>query len=216
MGVRLGKRYLKTLRKMGFRFMRLSDLIVLYPTSFVLYVDREPSSISYSLILANCVKNFIRMYITHNEFRDYVFKNKLKCDFMLVRVHNTSSNNVLDSLVSYIKLSDVEVIKLLERVPIFPRIYQLAQIQEYLLGKVIHGFVYKYHTSSEYPDYNLNVLDPYELEREQYLEIYQRYFDDNVDIISGVVAGGYPYGYRYLEELLHFSPTPQKGGRGVF
>ena len=182
MGVRLGKRYLKTLRKMGFRFMRLSDLIVLYPTSFVIYMDREPSSISYNMILANCVKNFIRMYITHNEFRDYVFKNKLKCDFLLVRVHNTSGGHVYDSLVSYIKLDNTEVIKLLERVPIFPRIYQLVQIQEYLLGKVIHGFVYKYHTSPEPINYDLNVLDPFEIEKEEYLKLYQEYFDNASDI----------------------------------
>ena len=182
MGIKIGKKYIRALKKMGFRFMRLSDLIVLYPTSFVLYVDREPSSISYSLILANCVKNFIRMYITHNEFRDYVFKNKLKCDFMLVRVHNTSGGNVYDSLVSYIKLSDVEVIKLLERVPIFPRIYQLAQVEQYLLGKVINGFVYRYHITPEYPDYNLNVLDPYELEREQYLRLYQEYFGESTGV----------------------------------
>jgi len=187
MGIKIGKKYIRALKKMGFRFMRLSDLIVLYPTSFVIYADREPSSISYSLILANCVKNFIRMYITHNEFRDYVFKNKLKCDFLLVRVHNTSGGNVYDSLVSYIKLSDVEVIKLLERVPIFPRIYQLAQVEQYLLGKVINGFVYKYHTSPEPINYDLNVLDPFEIEKPEYLESYQRYFGDNVDIESDSV-----------------------------
>ena len=189
-GVKLGRKYIRALRKAGFKFMKLSDLIVLYPTSFVIYADREPSSISYSLILANCVKNFLRLYITHNEFRDWVYKGKLKCDFMLVRVHNTSGGNVYDSLVSYIKLDNTEVIKLLERVPIFPRIYQLAQVEQYLLGKVINGFVYKYHTSPEYPDYNLNTLDPFELEKEEYLKLYQEYFDNVSDIESDSPQSG--------------------------